>query len=249
MTRRQVVRLWVPQQHGAWAMLVVPFLGGMILGGASWWQLPLLPAWLLSFAAAHHGQQFLRLRRASRRPGAANRHLAPLGWLGGIAAVLAGVLAAAHPWLLLAAAAMAPFVAINTIYAARNRERALLNDFVALIPACGMLPIVARLATGRLEAVAWAGFAACLLYFAGTVLVVKTMIRERGSRGYRIASGAYHAGALVAAGALSWWLAAPFALYLARALILPTRRMRPAAIGAVEIVNSAILLAAMVLMR
>jgi len=230
-------------------MLVVPFIGGMILGGADWCDLPLAVAWLLSYAAAYHAQQFIRLRRVSRRPQAANRHLAPLAWFGVLFVALAVPLAIARPWLMAAAAAMAPFVLINTGFAAWNKERALVNGVIAVIPACAMLLVVHRLASGRLDAASWSGFAACLLYFAGTVLYVKTMIRERDSRGYRVASGAYHGAAVVAAGALCWWLTAPFALYFVRALALPRRRMKAAVVGVIEIVNSAVLLVGLLALR
>ncbi|MFD3697392.1 YwiC-like family protein [Streptomyces sp. NPDC058646] len=47
--------------------------------------------------------------------------------------------------LLLACAAAAPFVAVNTWYAWRGRERALANGLAAVVPACGMLLVATRL--------------------------------------------------------------------------------------------------------
>ncbi|MCY0948437.1 hypothetical protein [Streptomyces sp. H27-S2] len=72
-----------------------------------------------------------------------------------------------------------------------------------------------RVLAGEAESAAPA--LACLLYFAGTVPYVKTMIRERNSRAYHRGSAAYHAVALAVAACLSPWLALPFAAYLARA--------------------------------
>ena len=68
---------------------------------------------------------------------------------------------------------------------------------------------------------AWQPALVCLLYFAGTVFHVKTMIRERDSRAYLWASRVYHAGALVAACFLSLWVTAFFTVCLLRTLVVP----------------------------
>jgi hypothetical protein len=245
------LRLWIPQQHGAWAMLVVPFFGGVILGGFTPWQIALLPAWILGYAATYHVQQFLRLRRVSRRPEASRRHLAPFGVFFAGFAALAVALGVSHLWLVIAGACLAPFLVVNTIYAWRNRERSLVNGYIAMIPACAMTVVAYRLATdaagdARIDPAAWAAMTAFVLYFGGTVLYVKTMIRERGSRGYWWASVGYHAVCIAVVAMLpqwflastgstdgTWvWLALPFVWYLVRAIMLPRpgfRRTAPTA--------------------
>ncbi|MFE2287547.1 YwiC-like family protein [Streptomyces sp. NPDC059443] len=236
---------WMPDQHGAWAMLTVPFLAGTFLAPRSGWaHAVLLAAWLLGYAALFHAQQWLRLRRAAaRRPAVARGHVRPALVLGGACAAAGIPLAVAHPWLLLAGAAAAPFVAVTTWYARRNRERALVNGLAAVVPACGMLLVAARMGgSGWL----WAPAAACLLYFAGTVPYVKTMIRKRNSRTHYRGSVAYHAAALALAAAfLSPWLAIPFGAYLARAAALPGRGLRVPVVGALELACSAALLASL----
>ncbi|MCY0960217.1 YwiC-like family protein [Streptomyces sp. H27-H5] len=87
------------------------------------------------YVALCHGQQWLRLRRASRRPAAARRHVRPGLVFAAVFLVLGIPLAVRHPWLLLAAAACGPFVAVNTLYARVNRERALPNGLAAVVPA------------------------------------------------------------------------------------------------------------------
>ncbi|MFJ3900967.1 YwiC-like family protein [Streptomyces sp. NPDC090025] len=266
---------WIPNQHGAWAMLVVPFAAGVLIGDPVWAQLPLFVAWLLAYVVTFHAQQWLRLRRlahracrtprpatraagpgrpvgpsapagasrrgASARPARHLRHVRPVLVLGTALAALGVPLAVLHPWLLLAAAAATPFLAVNLRYAAHNRERALLNGLAAVVPACGMLLVTLRLGGGTLTA-GLAPAAACLLYFAGTVPYVKTMIRERNSAAYRRGSIAYHALALPAATLLNPWLALPFTLYLARAAVLPGRGLKVPVVGAVEVGCSLLLL-------
>ncbi len=223
-------------------MLAVPFLGGILLGGPAPADLALLVAWPAGYVAVHHGQQWLRLRRVARNPRAAGRHVRPGLVFGAGCAALGAPLLFPYPWLVPAALCAVPFVAVNTYHAWRNRERALLNGLAAVVPACGMLAVTYRMGSGS-YAGAWPAVAACLLYFGGTVPHVKTMIRERNSPVYRRASVACHALALAAAALLSPWLALPFAVFLARAVLLPPRRPRIAVVGAVELTCSLLLLA------
>ncbi|PWI14380.1 hypothetical protein DI272_09565 [Streptomyces sp. Act143] len=239
----RAIRRWLPGQHGAWAMLLVPFLAGMLLAEPTPWHAVLLLAWLLAYLASYHVQQWLRLRRNSRNPRAAARHTVPAAVF--TAALLPPGLALVRhaPWLLLAAAAAVPFLAANSWYAWRNQERSVVNGLAAVVPACGMLPVAALLGDG-IWAQTWRPALVCLLYFAGTVPYVKTMIRERGSDTYRWASGLYHAAALVVAGLLSPWLVLFFGVCLARAVVMPALgRVRIAVVGAVEVVLSLLLLA------
>ncbi|MER5871089.1 YwiC-like family protein [Streptomyces sp. NPDC002044] len=231
---------WLPDQHGAWAMLAVPFLVGTLLAPRPGWAHALLfTAWVLGYVAVFHAQQWLRLSARGLR--SARRHGRPAVVFGAAFAAAALPLAVAHPWLVVAALLAAPFVAVNTHHALRGRERALVNGLAAVVPACGMLLVAQRLGGGAAGA-AWAPALACLLYFAGTVPYVKTMIRERNSRAHRRGSAACHAVALVVAACLSPWLALPFAAYLARAVALPGRGLRVPVVGAIELACSAALL-------
>ncbi|MFF1377304.1 YwiC-like family protein [Streptomyces sp. NPDC058308] len=250
--KRGALHTWLPNQHGAWAMLTVPFAAGVFLAhgpgaGPRWAHLPLFLAWLAGYVAAFHAQQWLRLRRLSRNPRAPRRHVRPALASSALCAACGVPLLFAHPWLLVAALCVAPFVAVNTYYAWRNKERALVNGLAAVIPACGMLLVTLRTGGGPL-ADGWRPALACLLFFAGTVPYVKTMIRERGSRAYYRASVAYHVLAVPAAYALSPWLAVPFAAYLARAALLPGKGVKVAVVGAVEVLGAVVLLAGLLLL-
>ncbi|MCY8334638.1 YwiC-like family protein, partial [Bacillus spizizenii] len=43
----------IPKQHGAWAMLLIPFLLGMIKGGPVFWHIPLFLGWLFLYLAVY----------------------------------------------------------------------------------------------------------------------------------------------------------------------------------------------------
>ena len=79
-----------------------------------------------------------------------------------------------------------------------------------------------------------------LAYFAGTVLYVKTMIRDRGHVGRYRLSVIYHAAVCVPAAVASPWLGALFVVLAIRAAIVPKRwpGLTAARIGVGEIVAS-----------
>jgi len=233
------VRRFLPPQHGAWAMLLVPWLAGVLTAGFRWPHLPLLLAWLTGYLFSY----YLLLAVKTRRPGRVRAQL----WVYGLpTALLGGLVVASAPRVLWYAPAYALLLAVNLGYAARRDERALLNDLASVLQSCLMVFVVATVA-GVPPAEVWLAFVVLTAYFAGTILHVKTMIRERGNRRYRRASIVYHE--LAAVGML--WVSIPaavvFALLLVRAWVLPGRRVTPLRLGVVEIIASVLVLVAAVL--
>jgi hypothetical protein len=103
---------------------------------------------------------------------------------------------------------------------------------------------VAEVPPGDLAGVA----AAVGAYLVGTVLYVKTTIRERGSAGYRWASLAYHLVVPAVAVVAGWGPAVSgvFGLLLLRAALLPGRRLTPLRVGLIEMAGTLLVLAAVI---
>ncbi|MEV4701906.1 YwiC-like family protein [Actinoplanes sp. NPDC049316] len=236
--RRRTVRQFVPPQHGAWAMLLLPYLAGVVVAGFRVPDLPLLGAWIAGYLLSYFALQALKTRRPQR-------FREQLIWYGSVTAVLAVPVIVTSPQVLLFAPAYAVLLGVNAWYAIRRRERALLNDFASVVQSCLMVFVVAAVA-GQAPGRVLVPFVVVLMYFAGTVLYVKTMIRERGSRAYRHASVAYHAVALVLAATLGPVQVAVFALLLARAWVLAGRPLSPKQVGLVEIGATVLVLVAAV---
>ncbi len=241
--RRFSPRLWVPNQHGAWAMLLLPLVVGAARAGLRWTHLWLLVAWLLAYLAYFAAGVWLRSRRKPR-------YRTPVVVYGALAAAVGGGLLLAEPGLARWGLVYAPLAAASLAHSARRTERALTND-VLTVAATSLMAVVAHgLAVpgtawlpGAASAEAWAVAAATGAYLVGTALYVKTMIRERGNRGMYVASVAYH---VVVAAALAWWLpwvGAFLALTAVRAAVVPRRwpHARPVAVGVGEIAASALL--------
>jgi hypothetical protein len=232
--RRRTLRRFIPPQHGAWAMLALPWLAGVLGSGWRWLHLPLLAAWLTGYLCSYYLLQAIKTRRPGRFSTQLLVYATPTMLLGGLVVAL-------RPQLLWYAPAYATLLAVNIGYAARRNERALVNDLASVAQSCIMIFVcatVAHVAPIGMTPV----FLAVTAYFAGTILYVKTMIRERGSVGYHRASIVYHLTITVVAASFQAPVALLFLLLLARAAILPRRSMTPKQVGLGEIGASMLLL-------
>lgn len=246
--RRRHVPRWVPNQHGAWAMLVLPWLLGTILrlrsGEPASHLLPLLACWLTGYVAFYAASSWLKAPAGRRAP-----WLRPLVTAGALAGAFGLVtLALAGPALARWVPAFVPLLVPALVLASRRRERALAGGALTVTAASLMALVAAHpdplsLPSAPDAGAAFAAAAGSFAYFFGTVLYVKTNIRERGSRGYLGASVAWHAAvtlaaaALASVGVLAWWWAPFFAAATARAWLVPRRGrpLSPKHIGFIEI--------------
>jgi hypothetical protein len=239
---------WVPKQHGAWAMLLLPLIAGVWLAGPSWAHLPLAGFWVVGYLAFHAAGRWLRSRRRTRE-------LPPLTTYAALGVPLGIATLVASPQLLRWVPAFLPLLALSTWWTARGAERSLRNDTVTVLAAGLMAPVAFDAGGGTDWTALWVTSGVIVAYFLGTVLYVKTMIRERGRRSYVLASVGYHltgvggAVALVVTGWQRWWLVALWVLLVVRAAAGPAvnarrdRPLRPAIVGVGEIVASLAVLA------
>ena len=220
---------WVPNQHGAWAMLTGPLLVGIAAGGAAWVQLPLTLAWFLGYFAFFAAGLWLKSGRKQR--------FGPPVLVYSLACVPAGVaVLVMDPSLVRWVPSFAPLLVIGLVLAAERKDRSLASGLATTAAASLMTAVAYDAGPGTDWARAWLLTGVMALYYVGTLLYVKTMIRERGNRVYEIASVAWHAVAAAALVPVSWWLAAVFALLTVRAYAAPRLRLTPKRVGLGELV-------------
>lgn len=247
-------RPWVPNQHGAWAMLVLPALVGLRVGGVPLLTFLLLPAWWSAYFVYWAWSQWLRTRSPRRR----QLLVLPLGVYSTATAALGLFVLLLAPYLIQWLVAFAPFFAVALWELWRGRERSLLSGLATTTAASLMTAVCYSAAVreaggflglgdstglpgaspnGELTGWPWVWLltASTALYLGGTVPYVKTMIRERFN--HRMLLGSVVAHALVAVGAvllssrglLPWGHAALWVGLAVRAWLVPTiqwRRLR-----------------------
>lgn len=218
-------------------MLLLPYLAGLQYG-VDWLQVPLLVVWLAGWLASYYALLAVKTRR-----------LDPV-WrqaltYGAVSAVAAVPLFVERPKLLLFSPVFAVLLLVNVVATRIGQERSTGNGFASVTMA-SLMAMIAPAAAGLDWRLGVAAAIATWLYLAGTVVYVKTMIRERGSSAHFIVSVAFHVGALAAAVAVDPWLAIPFAYVLLRAIVTPRFRPKVVVVGMLEVVNALVLLAFLV---
>jgi hypothetical protein len=233
----------VPKQYGAWAILAVPLLLGVAASRPSPWHLVLAVAAVSAYLASVAALEWTRSRRpASLRPAA----------VFGVAFVASGgTVLLVEPRLLVIGALVAAAALATLAMSLTGRGKSVVVSLVEVAQALALVPAAALLAGGPLDAAVAAATLAAGLYLVGSVLMVRSLIRERGNRAFAAASLAYHAAAVVAAWLFLAWpyavlglglLARAFGLLVAQARWrtgpLGASRLRPVHIGIIEIVAS-----------
>jgi hypothetical protein len=226
---------YIPNQHGAWAMLLIPFLFGMFAAKPVWLHVLLFLGWLLAYLFSYAFLQWLRTKKTTiyRRPMQVyGSLLIPIGFL----------LLVLDPALARLVSFFIPLFLVNCYYARRNQERALLNDLAAVVQFSLMVFVAYQAGGGTDWRLAAELFGFSILYFTGTVFYVKTMIREKHNAMYYRFSVMYHL-ALLVAGAL-WFppgLLVPLTVLAVRAVWSPHTKLSVKQTGILEIAYSVLI--------
>ncbi|AQP45482.1 YwiC-like family protein [Tessaracoccus flavus] len=242
---RKIPAGWVPKQHGAWAMIIVPYVTGLLLAARlrplEWSDATLGLTWLVGYFAFNAATLWLKAparRRASFQT--------PLITYLGISAVFGVATLIQKGWpILIWVPPYAVVLGISLWLAASKRERSLLSGVLTVVASCGLMAVLRPWPAddpARLPDLAV--MAAVTLYFVGTVFHVKALIRERNDPHSARRSGIYHTAVLAAlvAGIGLGWLTWPWSLWgvalVGRSFRMPRAPRRPLQIGLVEIALS-----------
>ena len=224
---------WVPNQHGAWAMLASPLLVGALAAGVTWVHLPLAAFWFVGYFAFFATGLWLK---SGRRP----RYLPPVRAYAAAAAALGVLTALLQPGLLRWAPLFVPPLAVGLWAAAHRRERELLSGLTTVVGSALMTVVAYDAGWDTDFRRAWLLALVQFLYFGGTVFYVKSAIRERRNRGFLALSIGAHAVTTVGLWFVSPWLAFVFAALTLRAALVPRLGLTPKALGIGEIVATVV---------
>lgn len=227
----------IPKQHGAWSMLILPFLLGGIVGGWTLVHIPFAIAWLFVYMGTFFLFQYIKQRKKSPE---LLRTVATYLTIAIVAAIPVFLAEWRLVWFVLA---MIPFGLVNAYFAKIKDERNVWNDVSAVTSFCigGMASyyLGARALDGT---IVWM-FVLPYLYFLGSIFFVKTMMREKKSLFYRNVSWGYH-GLLVTIFIVLGYpmLALAYVPSLMRAVAFYGKKIPIMKIGIVEIANSVFVL-------
>jgi hypothetical protein len=235
----------------------VPLLVGFTLAPVTWVGIGFAVAWILAYPVGYFGGRGLlvRVRRGSFTRLSRREFRRAIPWV--IALAVVGVpLLVAVPWLALAAVIVAAVWSASLLITLRRSERDLGNDLVLVALAVVAVPLVwlvsasttagapapgVSAAAGPWPDLAgvpgelWLATAATGAFLFGSVLHVKSLLREAGNVRFRWLSIGYHVVVLVGfALASPWWLLGFGPALVRSALLRPG--LRPAIIGAIETV-------------
>ena len=234
-------RKWIPNQHGAWAMLITPVIVGALAGGPNLWHLLLLLTWLSAFCLNFYASLVIKSRKPRKYAKQLQLYAALVAGFG-IPLMLHDIDVLR---MLLAAV---PAFAVNVFFVLQRNERAWANDVVGVALA-GVVGYGAYLLGSNPsdDGRAFTAVLAVCLYFVGTVIYVKTLIRERGSAGWLKLSYGFHALLVSISVMQQWWIASIVSAgLLGRAVTVPRLGWTPKRVGLTEIASTtAVALAAL----
>jgi len=232
------MKLLVPHEHGGWAMVSVPFLLGMVVGGPTWLHLPLFLAWLCFYLGAYPFRLML-----ARRGGGDRQRLFRWSvgyWAAGLIFAIPPLVS--HPSLLWAGPVLGGLFAVNSWFAYRRNERSFVNDVCAILAFSVGAAAAYVVGAGTWDRMALWVALLCALYFVGSVFFVKTVFRERKNAQWLRASKGYHVLLVVVLALMEPLLVLPYAFAAVRAFVWGGKVMRPIHVGLIEIAGSVVFL-------
>ena len=244
-TRRRRSPGWVPNQHGAWAMLTTPLAVGALASGLRREHLLLAAFWFAGYFAFFATGLWLKSRRRPRYRPPVTVHLPA-------ATVLGLALLGLRPGLLVWAPLFLLPLGVGLAASATRHERALTSGLATTVGSSLMTLVSYDLGPGTDWTRAWTLTVILAAYFAGTVFYVKSAIRERGNPPFLAVSVGYHAAVaslavLLLDGAAAWAVGLLGVALTARSAVVPRLGWSAARLGVGEIVVT-VVLAALVLL-
>lgn len=228
------MKLFMPKQHGAWAMLIIPYWLGAAAGGMIWQHIPFFIGWLLLYLATY---PLLLMFKKKKIP--FYRKWAIIYMVPALAFLMVPLFTT--PSIVYFGFSMIPFFIVNAYFSSRNMDRALLNDLSAIIvfSIAGLASSYLPGAMITIEAILV--FAASILFFTGSTFYVKTMIREKKNANFKWISWVYHLLVPILWIASGETIAAiAFLPSLFRAIAFYGRPLSVMKVGIYEIVNASL---------
>ncbi|WP_442599164.1 YwiC-like family protein [Neobacillus sp. D3-1R] len=228
------MKVFLPKQHGAWAMLIIPFWLGVAATSMIWQHVPFFIGWLFLYLATYPMLLLFKGKKMAFHIKWSFIYMVP-------ALLFLSIPIWHQPKLFYFGIMMIPFFFINAYYSSRNQDRSLGNDVSAVFTFA-----IAGVASGYLVSEEMTAniilvFITSFLFFIGCTFYVKTMIREKKNHSFKWVSWGYHLFATILWILLGEWLIfLAFLPSLIRSIVFYGRSISAKKVGIYEIINAAI---------
>ncbi|WLR53864.1 YwiC-like family protein [Mesobacillus subterraneus] len=179
------MKLFMPKQHGAWAMLIIPFWLGAAASEIVWQHIPFFIGWLLLYLGTY---PLLLMFKKKKIP--YYRKWVLIYMIPALAFLMVPLFTT--PTIVTFGFSMIPFFMLNAYFSAKNKDRALLNDLSAIVVFSIAGLASSFLPNGEINENALLVFTSSILFFTGSTFYVKTMIREKKNSQFKWISWTYH---------------------------------------------------------
>lgn len=226
-------KIVIPHEHGGWAMISVPFLFGVMAGTPRFSHILLFIAWLFLYLASYPLLQAIKRKKQ-------RTHLIKYSVIyGGIAIAALLYPLINKPQLFYFGIPFLILLSVNIWHVKQKAERAILNDFCAIVIFSLGGAASYLYGGGSWDAEMLTIVLYNLIYFMGTALFVKTIFRERGNSAWEKAAKIYHIIILFIPFLLGQpWMALPFIFPLVRTYLFSGKPMRPMKAGILEVIGA-----------
>ncbi|MBP2241146.1 hypothetical protein J2Z40_001708 [Cytobacillus eiseniae] len=226
------MKLCLPKQHGAWAMLIIPFWLGVVASEFLWSHIAFFIGWLFLYLSTYPMLLLFKKKKM--------QYYLKWTFIYFIPAILLLLIPLfVRPSIIIFGLVMIPFFIINAYFSSKNRERAFLNDMSAICVFAIAGLASSYLVNGEINNLAIIVFITSILFFAGCTFFVKTMIREKKNPIFKWISWGFHIAVPLVSFVLGEWLIAiAFIPSLFRAFYFYGKGMTMKKLGILEIVNS-----------
>ncbi|HWO96593.1 MAG TPA: YwiC-like family protein [Bacillus sp. (in: firmicutes)] len=229
----------LPREHGTWMMFFLPYLLGVFLSGPKWIHLPLLIGWFFLYLSS------TPLFSMIRKPRLKAEMLPWFAKYGVIAAIFTLPVIWLYSVILWIVILIVPLLLISSYFIKQKNERSLWNDLsgILIFSLGGAAAYLIGQGSLTIDALLLPMF--ITLYFMGSAFYVKSLIRERTNRTFRIKSHIYHGFLLIAPWIIGLpWMSVSYLPGILKDWATSRKKpLKPTVIGMIEIINGIVFFA------
>lgn len=228
------MKWFIPREHGAWAMLIVPYIIGMFASKATVSHLLFFIGVLAFYFSSGPLLAWIRQPKLRKEASPAFFIYITIGLVFTIPFLFL------MPKLILIGIGVVPFFLLNLLFAKLKKERLFINDLFAIVALSFLVLIAYFIGNGEINNRSLLLQFINIIFFTASVFHVKTLIREKGNILFLKVSNVYHAFTIGLFAFIGLPMIALIFLFTSvKAWFMPkTRRYKPLQIGLIEIANS-----------